>query len=44
MAHIDKNNILEILGKKIPPGKGAVINLNMAKVIYHYFSRGSCYY
>ncbi len=32
MAHIDKNNILEILGKKIPPGKGAVINLNMAKL------------
>lgn len=32
MAHIDKNNVLEILGKKIPPGKGAVINLNMAKL------------
>lgn len=32
MAHIDKNNVLEILGKKIPPGTGAVINLNMAKL------------
>lgn len=32
MAHIDENNVLEILGKKIPPGKGAVINLNMAKL------------
>ncbi|MCF4100742.1 succinylglutamate desuccinylase/aspartoacylase family protein [Gillisia sp. M10.2A] len=32
MAHIDKKNVLEILGKKIPPGKGAVINLNMAKL------------
>ncbi len=32
MAHIDKNDILEILGKKILPGKGAVINLNMAKL------------
>ncbi|MGB8704368.1 MAG: succinylglutamate desuccinylase/aspartoacylase family protein [Gillisia sp.] len=32
MAHIDKNDVLEILGKKIPPGKGAVINLNMAKL------------
>lgn len=32
MTHIDKDNILEILGKKIPPGKGAVINLNMAKL------------
>jgi hypothetical protein len=32
MAHIDKNNVLEILGKKILPGQGAVINLNMAKL------------
>jgi len=32
MAYIDKNNVLEILGKKIPPGTGAVINLNMAKL------------
>lgn len=32
MAFIDKQNVLEILGKKIPPGKGAVINLNMAKL------------
>jgi hypothetical protein len=32
MAHIDKNNILEILGKKIMPGQGAMINLNMAKL------------
>lgn len=32
MAHIDKDNVLEILGKKIPPGTGAVINLNMAKL------------
>lgn len=32
MAQIDKNNVLEILGKKILPGQGAVINLNMAKL------------
>ncbi|UJH90307.1 succinylglutamate desuccinylase/aspartoacylase family protein [Antarcticibacterium sp. 1MA-6-2] len=32
MAHIDKNNVLEILGKKVLPGTGAVINLNMAKL------------
>lgn len=32
MGHIDKNNVLEILGKKILPGQGAVINLNMAKL------------
>lgn len=32
MAHIDKDDVLEILGKKIHPGKGAVINLNMAKL------------
>lgn len=32
MAHIDKNNVLEILGKKILPGTGAMINLNMAKL------------
>ena len=32
MAHINKSNVLEILGKKILPGQGAVINLNMAKL------------
>ncbi|HZJ36319.1 MAG TPA: succinylglutamate desuccinylase/aspartoacylase family protein [Gillisia sp.] len=32
MTHIDKNNVLEILGKKIMPGQGAMINLNMAKL------------
>ncbi|SDR81771.1 hypothetical protein SAMN04487764_0755 [Gillisia sp. Hel1_33_143] len=32
MAHIDKDDVLEILGKKILPGTGAVINLNMAKL------------
>lgn len=32
MAHIDKDNVLEILGKKVLPGTGAVINLNMAKL------------
>lgn len=32
MASIDDNNVLEILGKKIFPGKGATINFNMAKL------------
>ncbi len=32
MAHIDKKNVLEILGKKVEPGKSAIINLNMAKL------------
>lgn len=32
MASIDENNILEILGKKVPPGKGATINFNMARL------------
>ncbi|WP_424492589.1 succinylglutamate desuccinylase/aspartoacylase family protein [Salinimicrobium sp. GXAS 041] len=32
MASIDENNVLEILGKRIPPGKGATINFNMAKL------------
>ena len=32
MAAIDENNVLEILGKKIPPGKNATINFNMAKL------------
>lgn len=32
MASIDNNNILEILNKKIYPGKGATVNFNMAKL------------
>jgi predicted deacylase len=32
MAHINKSNVLEILGKNVLPGQGAVINLNMAKL------------
>lgn len=32
MAFIDEHNVLDILGKKIPPGKGATINFNMAKL------------
>lgn len=32
MPQIDKNNVLEILGKKVLPGKGATINFNMAKL------------
>lgn len=32
MPKIDKNNVLEILGEKVPPGKGATINFNMAKL------------
>jgi predicted deacylase len=32
MASIDENNVLELLGKRISPGKGATINFNMAKL------------
>ena len=32
MPRIDKNNVLEILGEKVLPGKGATINFNMAKL------------
>lgn len=32
MPKIDKNNVLEILGEKVLPGKGATINFNMAKL------------
>lgn len=32
MPRIDKNNVLEILGEKVAPGKGATINFNMAKL------------
>lgn len=32
MAFIDEHNVLDILGKKIHPGKGATINFNMAKL------------
>lgn len=32
MASIDENNVLEIFNKRIPPGKGATINFNMAKL------------
>lgn len=32
MPRITKDNILEILGEKIKPGKGATINFNMAKL------------
>lgn len=32
MPQITKDNVLEILGKKILPGKSATINLNMAKL------------
>ncbi len=32
MAFIDENNVLEILDKKVYPGKGATINFNMAKL------------
>lgn len=32
MPKIDKNNVLEILGEKVMPGKGATINFNMAKL------------
>ncbi|MDT0689752.1 succinylglutamate desuccinylase/aspartoacylase family protein [Salegentibacter sp. F188] len=32
MPQIDKDNVLEILGKRIPPGKSATINFNMAKL------------
>ncbi len=32
MPQITKENVLEILGKKILPGKSATINLNMAKL------------
>ncbi|MCH4822602.1 succinylglutamate desuccinylase/aspartoacylase family protein [Gramella lutea] len=32
MPRIDKDNVLEILGEKVLPGKGATINFNMAKL------------
>ncbi|WP_417884722.1 succinylglutamate desuccinylase/aspartoacylase family protein [Zunongwangia sp.] len=32
MPQIDENNILSILGKKVPPGKSVTINMNMAKL------------
>lgn len=32
MASIDENNVLEILDKKIHPGKGATVNFNMARL------------
>lgn len=32
MAYIDEQNVLDILGKKIPAGKSATINFNMAKL------------
>src|SRR5690606_28021043 len=32
MAFIDEHNVLELLGKRIPPGKGATLNFNMAKL------------
>src|SRR6056297_215575 len=32
MAFIDDHNVLDILGKKIHPGKSATINFNMAKL------------
>lgn len=32
MAFIDEHNVLDILGKKIHPGKSATINFNMAKL------------
>ncbi|HET8887065.1 MAG TPA: succinylglutamate desuccinylase/aspartoacylase family protein [Salinimicrobium sp.] len=32
MASIDQNNVLEILGKKIYPGEGVVVNFNIAKL------------
>ena len=32
MAYIDEQNVLDILGKKIHPGKSATINFNMAKL------------
>ncbi|MDT0675242.1 succinylglutamate desuccinylase/aspartoacylase family protein [Autumnicola musiva] len=32
MPQIDKHNVLEILGKKVLPGKSATINFNMAKL------------
>ncbi len=32
MAFIDEHNVLDILGKKIYPGKSATINFNMAKL------------
>lgn len=32
MAYIDKNNILDILGKKVKPGEGITINFNIAKL------------
>lgn len=32
MAFIDDRNVLEILGKKVQPGKSATINFNMAKL------------
>lgn len=32
MPRIDKNNVLEILGEKVLPGKRATINFNMAKL------------
>ena len=32
MAFIDEHNVLDILGKKVHPGKSATINFNMAKL------------
>ena len=32
MAYIDEHNVLDILGKKIHPGKSATINFNMARL------------
>ena len=32
MAYIDDQNVLDILGKKVHPGKSATINFNMAKL------------
>ena len=32
MAHIDENNVLTLLGKKILPGKSATVNFNLAKL------------
>lgn len=32
MPRIDRNNVLEILGEKVLPGKGATVNFNMARL------------
>lgn len=32
MAYIDEHNVLDILGKKVHPGKSATINFNMARL------------